>query len=89
MIVGHVTGTLIKACTENLVIGVESMASIWMTYGSQILQNVIELLVVSGFSKSMTLLKLVLQVVDLLHGIDFSITTIVVADSNYCTDSSD
>lgn len=82
VIVDHVTGTPIKACTENLAIGVESMASILMTYGSQIWRNVTVLLVVSGFWKSMTLLENILQDVGLLLGVDFSTTTIVVADSN-------
>ena len=70
-----VIGTLIRVYTGSLVTGVESMVSMITTYGSQIWQNVIVSLDVSGFWKSMTHLGNVLQGADLLRGAASDITT--------------
>lgn len=82
----RVIGTPIKEYTENLAIGAGSMDLPEDPCYTQISLNVTVLLVVSGFWKSMTLLKNVLQDVDLLRGIGSSTTTIDVDNSNYCTD---
>ena len=69
--------------TENLVIGVESMAWILMNCCIQILLNVYVLLAVIGSWIFMIALDDVLQDVDLLLGLDFNITICVVVNSNF------